>query len=60
MNSYRINWSIDIEADNPEDAAIQAHMIQCDPCSIATVFQVTDAATGETVDIDRGPMAIDG
>lgn len=40
MPSYRVVWCIDIDAENPEDAARQALNIQRDPESIATWFDV--------------------
>ncbi|WP_053649608.1 MULTISPECIES: hypothetical protein [unclassified Streptomyces] len=40
MNSYRVTWEIDIDADDPEEAARKALGIQRDPDSTATVFGV--------------------
>ena len=37
---YRVNWLIDIEADNHEEAARKALTIQRDPESIGDVFMV--------------------
>ncbi len=42
MPTYRVNWSIDWEADSPRAAAEAALRIQRDPSSIATVFEVQD------------------
>jgi hypothetical protein len=50
MQSYRVTWLLDIEADSPQDAAEQALVIQRDESSIATVFTVTDV-DGVEVDI---------
>ena len=47
MTSYRVVWEIDIEAETPQAAAEQAHAIQRDPYSMATVF----TANGVTVDL---------
>ncbi len=54
MAQYLITWKIDIEesAENPIEAATQALMIQRDPASVATVFEVTDKATGVTTTVD--------
>jgi hypothetical protein len=52
MAQYRIIWSIDIEADSPEQAAHQARQYQLDPDSTATVFAVTDADTGQEQVVD--------
>lgn len=40
MQSYLVEWSINIDADSPEDAARQALGIQRDPHSVATVFHM--------------------
>jgi len=37
---YQVTWTIDIEADSPTQAAVEAQRIQRDPESIATVFTV--------------------
>lgn len=39
---YLITWTIDIEADTPEAAAVRALEIQRDPDSSALVFGVTE------------------
>lgn len=41
MTEYHVSWTIDLEADTPEQAARQALEIQRDPSSIATVFEVS-------------------
>ncbi len=47
MTHYRIRWEIDVEAESPEAAALQAREIQLDNGSRATVFDVfqTDLRT---------------
>jgi hypothetical protein len=40
MTSYFVEWSIDIDADSPREAAEKALEIQRDPSSSATVFSV--------------------
>ena len=54
MKQYTVGWFIDVDADNPEDAARQALVIQKSD-SIATVFNVQDNTTGhcETIDPER-------
>ncbi|MBU3968416.1 MAG: hypothetical protein KKG76_13780 [Euryarchaeota archaeon] len=52
MAEYLVEWKIDIDAENPLDAAKQARCIHLDPESTATVFQVTDTKTNEKVDVD--------
>ena len=55
MTNYLVTWTIDIEAETPDDAAKLALQIQRDPESIATVFEVEsvgqhgffDGATGD-------------
>ena len=39
---YRVIWTIDLDANSPEDAARKALAIQRDPASIATCFVITD------------------
>ena len=39
---YRVTWTIDLDADSPEDAARKALAIQRDPDSWATHFTVCD------------------
>jgi hypothetical protein len=45
---YRVTWTIDIDADNPEAAAREALEIQRDPMSIAVSFDVTDKNGNKT------------
>lgn len=52
MTEYLVEWKIDIDADNPVDAAKQARRIHLDPESTALEFQVTDTKTDEKVDVD--------
>ena len=51
MTDYYIEWSIDLEADSPRDAARKALEIMRDPASIATCFNVYDE--------DGNPVAVD-
>jgi hypothetical protein len=55
MPSYIVTWSIDIEADTPEHAAVAALAIQRNPESTAVVFEIIDRAGGHatTVDLQR-------
>ena len=52
MAEYLVEWKIDIDAENPLEAAKQARHIHLDPESTALVFQVTDTKTNEKVDVD--------
>ena len=54
MKTYLVTWTIDIEADAPEEAAAQALIIQRDndPANTATVFSVQEHGSGETVTVD--------
>ncbi len=52
MNEFRVRWEIDVEADSPEEAALEALRIHRDPRSQATEFQVTDQSTQQTTSID--------
>ena len=47
----RVTWSIDLDEDTPETAAVVALAIQRDPDSAATAFDVTDEQ-GKTVRVD--------
>jgi hypothetical protein len=58
MATYRVNWSIDLEADAPRAAAEEALRVQRDPQSIATVFQVQDM-DGCICDIDLLKPGVD-
>ena len=40
MKTYTVVWAIEVEADNPTEAAVQAQIIQRDPESEAQVFDV--------------------
>lgn len=41
MALYKVSWTIEVDADTPEQAAGLAREIQQDPVSTATVFNVT-------------------
>lgn len=51
MKTYRVVWEIDIEANNPQEAALKALQMQRDKESTATCFDVR-ARNGRTVAID--------
>jgi hypothetical protein len=48
---YRLEWRIDLTADNPEDAAREAWRLMRIPDSTANVFHVFDE-TGQDTQID--------
>jgi spore germination protein YaaH len=50
---YTVSWTIELDADTPEDAARQALEIHRDPDSWATHFVVVDT-TGRTHEVDLG------
>ena len=52
MNSYLVSWDIDVEADNPREAAKQAEELFKRSDSTATFFNVIDKSTGEETLID--------
>ena len=54
---YRLTWTIDLEADSPEDAARKGLAIHRDPQRLATVFAVTDAED-RTVTVDLSEVAV--
>lgn len=47
--SYSVTWQIDVDADNPTDAAKQAYALMHAPGSTANVFSVWDSDGEETV-----------
>ncbi len=51
MPEYLIEWTIELDAESPEDAARAALAIMRDPDSQSTVFKVYDES-GEYVNID--------
>ena len=52
MPEYQVVWKIEIDADNATEAAARALIIQRDPESTATVFEVSERHKGEAVTID--------
>jgi hypothetical protein len=57
MCEYLVEWDFDVELDNtgtPRDAAMEALAAQRNPESSATVFKVTDKATGTVTVVDLG------
>ena len=55
MTEYLVQWTIEIQADSPEDAARQALALQRDPSSLTACFQVAGDDDGEyeTIDLDE-------
>ena len=55
---YRVTWTIDLDADSPEDAARLALAIHRNPQSLATVFDVVDPQDRSVmVDVGQLPPA---
>lgn len=52
MTTYRVIWTIDVDAETPNEAARNALRIQRDTDSEATYFVVTDTLDNETVAVD--------
>lgn len=50
--TYRVTWTIELDADYPRSAANKALEMQRDPTSTATVFTVTDVEDGREWEID--------
>jgi len=40
METYRVRWTVDVDAESPEDAAQQALEIQRDDENLVTCFRV--------------------
>jgi len=53
---YRVIWTIDLDADSPEDAARKARVIHRNPDSWATHFEVRDPQ-GSVQEMDLGYLA---
>jgi len=51
-NHYVVTWEIDCWANNPEDAAREALIIQRDADSKANCFRVKNMSTGESAHVD--------
>jgi len=41
MAEYQVSWKIEVTADNPTEAAMQARMLMLDPESEAVHFEVS-------------------
>lgn len=50
MKHYLVEWSMDILADSPEEAAEKALKIHRDPTSIATIFKITPVSQIRIID----------
>lgn len=58
MPQYHVIWEIDLDAESPEDAALQALSIQRDPQSIATMFSVDLNDLRTVIDVGNGDPLI--
>lgn len=54
---YSVTWRIELTASSPRDAAKQAHAIQRDAKSLATVFDVCSLEDASTVRVDLAESA---
>lgn len=52
MTSYLVCWEIDIDEDNPTDAAKEALSIMQDKESRALFFKVIHSDSGKMIDVD--------
>jgi len=52
METYRVEWEIEIDAESPEEAAAEALRIQRDVNSMATCFKVWDEL-GNLTELDQ-------
>lgn len=52
MNTYRVTWTIDVEARSFMEAAREARKIQLDPESIATYFSIEKHSNGKVKLVD--------
>lgn len=62
MTDYRVGWEVDVFADSPAEAAMEARRIQLDPDSDALCFDVRETypedAAFELVDLDDREIQI--
>ncbi len=49
---YKVTWTIQLDADDPRQAAVLAKQIMMDPDSSATVYEVENEETGEKTEVD--------
>lgn len=59
MTAYKVEWIIDLDADTPRDAAVQAQSMLRNEIEIDWVYQVTDYKTGTTEEVDLDVGVID-
>lgn len=53
MPSYLVTWEIDVDADDPVQAALEAYRLMRAPDSLANVFDVIECdSDGEAVRVD--------
>lgn len=52
---YRVSWTVELDAESPEEAARLALAIQRDPQSLATHFTVEDTE-GNATQVDLGAL----
>lgn len=55
-NEYKVTWTVDVEADDPVEAARKALEIQRDPESIATLFEVQKHDSHVVLPVDLEDM----
>ena len=53
METYTVTWSTRIDAESPNDAAMQAQAIQRDPESCATCFRVEGELESRIIDTEE-------
>ena len=58
MKQFKVRWEIDIEAETPASAALQALAYQRDPASWATVFEIVEIDGRECapIEVDLEPI----
>jgi len=54
--TYRVTWTIEVDATSPEAAAEMAIAMHRDKGGLATVPDVTDGTVGRAVDVAGGPI----
>lgn len=59
MTEYEVVWVINVDADTPEEAALKAQMLQRDPNSLATCYEVTPYCETHETYHDEAVLFID-
>jgi hypothetical protein len=57
QKDYTVAWTVQVQADSPEQAARRARVMQIDPDTAATVFDVADDKGAWRIDVAQDGIA---